>query len=136
MGFLDKAINKTKSSLDSSSSKRTENKEVSKIESQIKEESAKVREKYEMIGKEYYRYTYDGDEAHKANFDKWIEEINESRKLIEECEAQIEEIKANGKAERENIKAEAEARAREIEEADQQAKAEKAKEKRGKDDLF
>ena len=136
MGFLDSAKNKAKSTFSTTSNKYDERKEVGKIESQIKEERNKVKSLYETIGKEYYRYTFDGDESHKANFDSMIAQINESRKLIEEYEAQIEEVRAKAKEERENIKAEHDARAREIEEADAQARAEKEAARKENDDLF
>lgn len=136
MGFLDKTINKTKASMSTSSNKLNESREVSKIESQIKEERNKVKENYELIGKEYYRFTVDGDESHKKNFDTYVEQINESRKLIEEYEKQIEEVRAAAKEERENIKAQADARHREIEAEEEAARAEKQQQKKEQDDLF
>jgi len=135
MGFLEKTINKTKATMSTSSNKLSETREISKIESQIKEEKNKVKSNYEMIGKEYYRFTVDGDESHKKNFDAYVDEINQSRKLIEEYEKQIEDIRSTAKEERENIKAMADARDREIESEDEAAKAEKQKQKK-EDDLF
>ncbi len=136
MGFLNKTINKTKASFSTTSSKVSENREISKIESQIKAEGTTVTEIYTTIGKEYYRYTVDGDESHKANFNSLVDEVNESRHLIEEYEAQIEEVRARAKEERDSIKAEAEARQKEIEEAEAQSRAEKEREKKENDDLF
>ncbi len=136
MGFLDKTINRTKSSFGTTSNKVSESREVSKIESQIKEERNKVKSSYETIGKEYYRYTVDGDESHKENFDKLIAGINESRRLIEEYEQQIEDIRAAAKEERENIRAQEEARRKEIEAEEEAARAEKERQKKENDDLF
>jgi hypothetical protein len=136
MGFLDNAKNKAKSTFNTTSSKYDESKQVRALESQIKDERNKVRELYETIGKEYYRYTVDGDESHKNNFDSMIADINKSRELIEELEGQIEDVRAKAKEDRENIKAEADARAREIQEADEQARAEKKAAEKEKDDLF
>ena len=136
MGFLDRATSKMKTSVSTTSNKVSENREVGKIESQIKEERNKVKGAYEAIGKEYYRYATDNDESHKAAMDSLVKDINESRKLIEEYEAQIDEIRANAKSERDSIRAEADAKLREKAEAEQQAKAEKLKAERESDDLF
>ena len=136
MGILDKAINKTKSSINTSSTKVAETKEVSTLEAQMKEEKSKVRDLYEDLGQEYYRFTVDKDDEHKKNMLTLIDKINESRKIIEDCEAQIEDVRDKYKEERENIKAEAEARDKEIDEADEQARAEKEAAKKEKEDLF
>lgn len=118
------------------SSKFNESKDTSKIQSQIKAEKAKVKECYETIGKEYYRFTYDGDESHKDCFDSLVKQINDSRKLIEEWEAQLDEIKSKGAEERENIKADRDAKLEEIEASDAEAKAEKERIRKEKDDTF
>ncbi len=136
MGFLERTIEKTKASTKSMSSKFNESKDTSKIQSQIKAEKAKVKECYETIGKEYYRYTYDGDESHKDCFDSLVKQINDSRKLIEEWEAQLDEIKSKGAEERENIKADRDAKLEEIEASDAEAKAEKERIRKEKDDTF
>ncbi len=136
MGFLDKTIEKTKATTKSMSSKFNEGKDANKIESQIKAEKQKVRDLYETIGKEYYRWTYDGDESHKDCFDSLVSQINQSRKTIEELEAQLDEIRTKGKEERDNIKAEHDAKMEEIDAADAEAKAEKERIKKEKDDTF
>ncbi|MBE6522756.1 MAG: hypothetical protein E7Z62_06500 [Thermoplasmata archaeon] len=136
MGFFEKTLEKTKASTKSISSKFNETKDTSKIQSQIKSEKEKVKECYETIGKEYYRFTYDGDESHKDCFDSLVQKINDSRKLIEEWEAQLEEIRAKGSEERENIKADRDAKLEEIEASDAEAKAEKERIKKEKDDTF
>jgi len=136
MGFFEKTIEKTKASTKSLSSKYNESKDTSKIKSQINSEKAKVKECYETIGKEYYRYTYDGDESHKECFDGLVAQINESRKLIEELEAQLDEVRASGAAEREEIKANRDAKVAEIEASDAEAKAEKERIRKENDDTF
>ncbi len=136
MGLLDKTINKTKSTFNATTNKLGETKEVSKLESQIKDERNKVKGTYETIGKEYYRWTYDNDEEHKKTIDSLVAQINESRTLIEQYEAEIEEIRQKGKEERYNIKADADAKDKEIDAADEQKRADKQREKKEKDDLF
>ena len=136
MGFLEKTLEKTKASTKSMSSKFNESKDTNKIQSQIKAEKAKVNECYQTIGKEYYRFTYDGDESHKDCFDSLIQQINDSRKLIEEWEAELEDIKSRGAEERENIKADRDAKIEEIEASEAEAKAEKDRIKKEQDDTF
>ena len=136
MGFLDNAKNKAKSTFNTTSSKYDESKQVRALESQIKDEKTKVRELYESIGKEYYRFTVDGDKAHKNNIKPMIEDVNKSRELIGQLEAQIEEVRTKAKEDRESIKAEADARSKEIEAADEQARADKKAAEKEKDDLF
>lgn len=136
MGFLNKAATKTKTSLSTSSNKISESREVSKIESQIKDEKNKVKANYELIGKEYYRSTTDKDPSHKKLIEEYVDQINESRRLIEEYERQIEEVRAAAKEEREAMRAEADAKIREKEAEEEAARAEKAKQKKEEDDLF
>ena len=136
MGFLDKTITKAKAAAQTTSSKYSESRDVSKIRSQIKAEKDKVRECYETIGKEYYRYTYDGDESHKDCFDELVARVNASRKLIEELEAQLEDTRARGQEERDTIKADHYAKIEEIEASDAEARAAKDQMKKEKDDVF
>jgi chromosome segregation ATPase len=136
MGFLDKTISKTKSSFATTSSKLDEKREVNALQNQIKAERAKVKENYETIGKEYYRWTYDSDEEHKKNCDRIVEEINESRQIIEDLEQQISNVRAEGKEHRSTIKAETDAKIEEIEEADAQARDEKEKQRKEREDPF
>ena len=136
MGFLDKTITRAKATAKSTSSKYNESRDASKITSQIKAEKEKVRECYETIGKEYYRFTYDGDASHKDCFGDLVERINVSRKTIEDLEAQLEEIRAKGQEERENIKADSDSKIEEIEANDAEAKALKEQMKKDKDDIF
>lgn len=134
MGFFDKTVSKTKTAFGSTSSKMSENSEVRKVESQINAEKNKVKSNYELIGKEYYRYTVDNDESHMDEIKSLVAQVNESRDLIEQLEAQIEEIRQNAKQEREDMKAAAEARQKEIEEQEEAKRQEKKKQ--DKDDLF
>ncbi len=136
MGFLDKTITKAKATAKSTASKYNESRDASKIASQIKAEKEQVRECYETIGKEYYRFTYDGDASHKDCFGDLVERINVSRKTIEDLELQLEEIRARGQGERESIKADQDAKLEEIETTDAEAKALKEQMKRDKDDVF
>ncbi len=136
MGLFDKTINKTKSTISTSGNKMSESKEINKLESQIKTERNKVKEIYEQIGKEYYRYTRDGEESHENTIKSLVAQIDEARTLIEQYEAEIEEVRQKAKEERESIKAAAEARQREIEEAEEQKRLEKERERKEKDDLF
>ena len=109
MGFLDKAINNTKASLDSGSSKFNEKVEVEKLESKVRDEKRKIDDLCKEIGHETYELAIDKNDAHKAKIDENIEKIKEAKKTIEDLEAQIEETKAKGKEEREGIKAERDA---------------------------
>ena len=136
MGLFDKTISKTKTTFGSTSSKVGESNEIRKLESQIKDERNKVKETYEVIGKEYYRYTVDGDGSHEDTINKLVDQINESRKLIDDLEAQIKEVRQKAKEERETMKAEAEARQKEIEEAEEQKRLEKKRQEKENDDLF
>lgn len=136
MGFLDKTITKAKATAKTTSNKYNESKDARQIQSQIKAEKDKVKECYETIGKEYYRFTVDGDESHKDCFDGLVDQINESRKAIEDLEAQLEELRVNAKMERDDIKATHDAKIQEIEANDAAAKAEKERLKKENDDLF
>jgi len=132
MGFLDK----TKATFSSTSSKVNESSEVRKLESQIKDERAKVKDNYELIGKEYYRYTVDNDEAHMEEIRKLVDRVNDSRKLIEEYEQEIENVRQKGKEDRESMRAEVEAKQKEVEDEKEAKRQEKKREEKENDDLF
>ena len=132
MGFLDK----TKATFSSTSSKVNESSEVRKLESQIKDERAKVKDNYELIGKEYYRYTVDNDEAHMEELRKLVDRVNDSRKLIEEYEQEIENVRQKGKEDRESMRAEVEAKQKEVEDEKEAKRQEKKREEKENDDLF
>jgi len=129
MGFLDRASNKVKSVTNQTISKFDESSEVNKINSKIREEKNKVKANYSAIGKDYYRYKRDGDEAYIQDADKLVTEIEESRILIEGYEKEIEDIRARRQEERNSIKADEEARRQEIEAADAVKKEQKAQTK-------
>lgn len=136
MGFLDKTITKAKASAKATSSKYNESRDANKILSQIKTEKEKVRGCYETIGKEYYRFTYDGDESHKDCFDGLVNDINTSRRIIEDLEAQLAELRAKGQEERDSIKADTDAKIEEIESAEAESRAQKDQARKDKDDVF
>jgi len=117
MGFLDKAINNTKASIDSGSSKFNEKVEVEKLESKVRDKKREIDDLCKEIGHETYELAIDKDNAHQQKIEENIKKIKEAKEAIEGYEKEIEEIKAKGKEERENIKAEAQAK---NEEADKQ----------------
>ena len=131
MSFMDKAIYKTKSFTQNTQSKASESAATNKLNSQIKDEKKKVKDHFAMIGKEYYRYCGDQDEAHIKEMDRLVDEVNESRKRIEEIEAEIEEVKAKAEAEREESKRIAEERIRRRQELDAMEKEEDRARKAG-----
>ncbi len=136
MGLFDKTSSATKSLFGGSGTKINEASEVKRLEAKINDERAKVKDTYELIGKEYYRYTVDGDGAHEEAINKYVEQINDSRKQIESYEAQIDEVRQKAKEERENLKAAAEAKQKEKEEEEEALRQEKKRIEKEKDDLF
>lgn len=131
MSFMDKAIYKTKSFTQNTQSKASESAATSKLNSQIKDEKKKVKDHFAMIGKEYYRYTGDKDEAHIDEMNRLVDEVNDSRRKIEELEAEIEKVKAEAEAEREESKRIAEERIRRRQELDAMEKEEDRARKAG-----
>ncbi|MCM1082364.1 MAG: hypothetical protein NC393_06375 [Clostridium sp.] len=65
---------------------------VTKQKARISKEKTKIKENYEQIGKYYYE-TY----AKTAQIDdavmQYVNEITQSKKAIDECNAEIEKIK-------------------------------------------
>ena len=136
MGLLERTASKVKSSVATNKSSLNEMKEVNNLQNQIKAERNKVNEMYTTIGKEYYRWQFEGDESHKKNCDDLVADINQSRKLIENLEAQIGDIREAGKEERSTIKAETDAKLEEIQAADEEARAEKERLRKEREDPF
>ena len=132
MGFLDSAINKTKSVAQQSKNSVNSSIEQSKIKDKINKEKSKVKYIYVDIGKEYYRYTQDKDDSHIDTMDKKAAEVDECRKLIEQYEAELEESKVKSQERKEAIRAEEDAKSKEIDAAD----SEKRQQKREEEDLF
>lgn len=132
MGFLDSAINKTKSVAQQSKNSVNSSIEQSKIKDKINKEKSKVKDIYVDIGKEYYRYTQDKDDSHIDTMDKKAAEVDECRKLIEQYEAELEESKVKSQERKEAIRAEEDAKSKEIDAAD----SEKRQQKREEEDLF
>ena len=130
MGFIDKVATKSKSAMKRADSKMGESIDVGKIKSKISDEKNKVKENYMNIGKKYYKYSKDGSPELMGEIEDLVAAIDESRKLIEQYEAEIETVKAKGKEEREGIRAQADAELAQKE----AAKAEAAKEAEAKDD--
>jgi hypothetical protein len=136
MGLFDKASSGTKSLFGGSGTKINEAGEVKRLEKMIADEREKVKETYELIGKEYYRYTVDGDGAHEEAINKYVDQINNSRKLITEYELEIDDVRQRAKEERENLKAAAELKQKEKEEEEEALRQEKKRIEKEKDDLF
>ncbi len=106
MGLLDKAVNKTKSFTDQTSSRIKESEDVGKVKSQIHDEEKKIKENTTKIGEEYIAFTEDNDNSHMDTMKTLAAEVVESKKKIEELEKQCEEIRAQAHEDRENIRAE------------------------------
>ncbi len=106
MGFLDKAVNKTKSVAQQADSRLGQDIDVGKVQSKINDEKKTIRENSVKIGEEYTAYRKDNDSAHMDTMNKLADECIEAQKKIEEYEKEIEDIKAKGHEEREGIRAE------------------------------
>lgn len=118
MGFLDKAMNSVNAAIDTSSSKLDETIEVEKLESKIREQKKIIDNLYMEIGVEYYNNTKEKSKEHKAKMDENIEKIDTAKNIIDELQAQIDNLKSSEKEKRDNIRAEKDAKNRAIDEGD------------------
>lgn len=91
MNFFDKIGNKISSTSKAASAKAKEFAEVSKLNSAINAEQAKINSYFSDLGKKYYELKADAPDAELAEY---INNINASKDEIVKLNAQIEEIKA------------------------------------------
>ncbi len=65
---------------------------ITKQKSKISKEKNKIKENYEEIGKYYYKKYTEASQADEGVM-QFMKAIDESKKAIDECNAEIEKIK-------------------------------------------
>jgi ribosomal protein L40E len=91
MNFFDKIGNKISTTGKAASAKAKEFAEVSKLNSAVNAENAKINTIFSDLGKKYYELKAD---APDAEFAEYVNAINTAKDEIVRLTAQIEEIKA------------------------------------------